>query len=119
MAMSKTSTIDKFISSYPAPVKAALQELREFIQKEVPEAKEKISYGIPTFSFHGNLVHFNAYEKHIGFYPGATPIAEFANELRGYETSKGTVRFPIDKPLPYPLIRKMVQSALKRNLNKT
>ena len=117
--MKTFATIDEFISSYPEHVQAILQELREFIHQEVLEAKEKISYGIPTFTFHGNLVHFSAYEKHIGFYPGAAPIAEFKKELKAYETAKGTVRFPIDKPLPYPLIRKMVQSAIKRNLSKT
>ena len=117
--MKTFATIDEFIGSYPEPVKDILQELRSVIHEEAPETGEKISYGIPTFTFHGNLVHFSAYEKHIGFYPGASPIAKFAKELKPYETSKGTVRFPIDKPLPYPLIRKMVQSAIKRNLSKT
>ncbi len=84
----------------------------------MPEAQEKIAYGIPTFTFHGNLVHFAGYEKHIGFYPGAAPIKEFAPELKSYETSKGTVRFPIDKPLPMPLIRKIVKATVNRNLSR-
>jgi len=116
--MKTFATIDEFIGSYPEPVQDILQELRSVIHQEVPEAGEKIAYGIPTFTFHGNLVHFSAYEKHIGFYPGAAPIAELKSELKAYETSKGTVRFPIDKPLPYSLIRKMVQSAIRRNLQK-
>lgn len=115
----KTFTgIDEFISSYPKAVQSVLQELRAVIHEEAPEASEKIGYGIPTFTYHGNLVHFSAYPNHIGFYPGSGPIAEFTKELRPYQTSKGTVRFPKDKPLPYPLIRKMVQSAAKRNLAK-
>lgn len=118
MKMKAFTTIDEFIGSYPEPVQAILQELRLVIHEEAPEAGEKISYGIPTFTFHGNLVHFSAYDKHIGFYPGSGLIAEFAKELEPYETVKGTIRFPIDKPLPYPLIRKMVKSAIRRNLQK-
>lgn len=116
--MQTAASIDEFISGYPKTVQITLQELREFIHREVPDAQEKISYGIPTFTFHGNLVHFSAYETHIGFYPGAAPIAEFAKELEKYETSKGTVRFPIHKPLPYDLIRKMINSAVKRNTDR-
>lgn len=116
--MSRAKNIDEFIAQYPKDVQRVLQELREVIKKEVPEAREKISYGIPTLTFHGNLVHFSAYEKHIGFYPGSGPIKEFAEELEGYETSKGTIRFPLDKPLPYPLIRKIVRSCVKHNLSK-
>lgn len=113
-----TKTIDEFISHYPANVQATLQELRKVIHEEVPEAKEKISYGIPTFTLHGNLVHFSAYESHIGFYPGAAPIAELKAELEPYETSKGTIRFPLDNPLPYNLIRKLTSIAAERNKSK-
>jgi len=77
-----------------------------------------ISYGIPTFTLHDNLVHFAAYDTHIGFYPGSAPIEEFKEVLKPYDTSKGTVRFPLDKPLPFTLIRKIVQSAVKRNEKK-
>lgn len=118
MAMKKANNIDEFISAYPKDVQVILKDLRKFIQDRVPEAKEKIAYGIPTFTFHGNLVHFSAYENHIGFYPGAAPIAEFAKDLKAYETSKGTVRFPIHKPLPYKLIGKLVDNAVKRNLDR-
>ena len=116
--MSKATTIDEFISSYPKDVQDILQELRQTIAKAAPEAKEKISYGIPTFTLHGNLVHFSAYESHIGFYPGAGAIVDFKKDLKPYETSKGTVRFPIDQPIPFPLIRKIVLYRVKQNTQK-
>lgn len=116
--MNKSGSIDEFISGYPKATQDILQELRDKIQKAAPEAQEKIAYGIPTFTFHGNLVHFSAYEKHIGFYPGSGPIKDFARELKPYKTSKGTVQFPIDKPLPMPLITQIVKAAVKRNLAK-
>ncbi len=87
------------------------------IQKAAPQATEKMSYGIPTFAFHGNLVHFAAYDKHYGFYPGAAPIEEFKDILTGYTTSKGTVQFPIDKPVPYDLITKITLFCVERNLS--
>lgn len=118
MRETNTKTIDEFISTYPADVQKVLQELRQFINAEVPEATEKISYGIPTFALNGNSVHFSAYDKHIGFYPGSGPIADMKAELEGYETAKGTVRFPIDKPLPYPLIGKLLEAAVARNQTK-
>ena len=113
-----TKTIDEYIAKYPQDLQAKLQELRRTIHAAAPEAGEKISYGLATFTFHGNLVHFGAYDTHIGLYPGAAPVAEFKNELKPYETSKGTVRFPLDKPLPLDLITKMVGSAIKRNLER-
>lgn len=119
MHMSNAQTIDEFISRYPKSTQDILQQIRATIQKTVPEAKEKISYGIPTFTFHGNLVHFSAYEKHIGFYPGAAPIAALKDELKAYETSKGTVRFPLDQPLPLNLIKQMTLAAAERNLEKS
>lgn len=111
-------TIDAFIAQYPADTQKILQELRRVIQKEAPDAKEKISYGIPTFTFHGNLVHFSAYPRHIGLYPGAGPIVVFKKDLEPYETTKGTIRFPIDKPLPLTLIKRIVRFRVKQNENK-
>lgn len=118
MKINKAKNIDEFISAYPDDIQAILQELRRTIQKAAPKAQEKISYGIPTFTFHGNLVHFSAYKTHIGFYPGAAPIKEFKDDLAGYETSKGTVQFPLDKPLPLDLIRKIVLFRVKQNSQK-
>ncbi len=116
--MQSYKDIDEYIGNFPADVRANLQRIRQTIQKAAPQAKENISYGIPTFTFHGNLVHFAAYETHYGFYPGSGPIKEFANELKPYKTSKGTVRFPLDKPVPYDLIENMTLTAVKRNLSK-
>jgi uncharacterized protein YdhG (YjbR/CyaY superfamily) len=116
--MKSYKDIDEYISDFPADVQEKLQTIRRTIQKVAPEAKEKISYGIPTLTFHGNLVHFAAYKGHIGFYPGSGPIKEFSNELNPYKTSKGTVQFPLDKPIPYDLITKITLAAAKRNLSK-
>jgi uncharacterized protein YdhG (YjbR/CyaY superfamily) len=118
MAMTKAKNIDEFISNYPAGVQEILKKIRQTIREVCPEAGEKIAYGIPTFTFHGNLVHFSAYDRHIGFYPGSAPIAALKDDLQGYETSKGTVRFPLDKPIPYDLIKKMTKLAMERNLEK-
>lgn len=111
-------TIDQYIAQFPPDVQQTLQQMRQIIQAAVPEATEKISYGLCTFVFHGNLVHFGAYDTHYGFYPGAGPIVDFAKELRTYETSKGTVRFPISQPVPFDLITKMTRAATERNLQK-
>jgi uncharacterized protein YdhG (YjbR/CyaY superfamily) len=116
MNMKKAASIDEFIASYPTRVQAVLRTLRRVIKAAAPEAGEKISYGIPTFTLHGNLIHFSAYEKHVGLYPGSGPVREFAAQLKKYETAKGTIRFPIDKPLPLALIRKIVKSCVKHNL---
>ncbi len=111
-------TIDEFISKYPDETQAILQKIRQIVHEVCPDSSETIAYGIPTFTFHGNLVHFSAYDKHIGFYPGSAPIAAFKDDLKPYETSKGTARFPLDKPIPYDLIKKMTKYAIDRNLEK-
>jgi len=104
------TTIDQFIASYPEDTRVILQQIRLTILDIVPEAREKIGYGIPTFTLNGkNLVHFSAYEKHIGFYPGSNAIVVFAKDLKGYNTSKGTIQFPLDKPIPYDLIKKITK----------
>lgn len=118
MQLNKVSTVDEFISQYPESTQLILQQIRETIHEVAPEAGEKISYGIPTFTLHGNLVHFSAYEHHIGFYPGSAPVTEFTDELKAYKTSKGTVQFPIDRPIPLDLIRKITKRAVERNLEK-
>lgn len=114
----QAKTIDAFIAGYPADVQTKLQELRQAVSDSAPDATEKISYGIPTFYLKGNLVHFSAYPSHIGFYPGALAIKHFAKQLESYQTSKGTVQFPIDKPLPLPLIEEVVRFRVKQNLSK-
>ena len=106
---SRSAEVDAYIAEFPPAVRKQLKVLRAEIRKLVPEATEIISYGIPTFKLIGNLVHFAGYEDHIGFYPTSSPMKVFAKELAKYETSKGTVRFSIDKPLPLSLIRKIVE----------
>lgn len=118
MQMKQYRNIDEYISNFPKDIQDKLEKVRQTIKQAAPDASEKISYGIPTFYLNGNLVHFAGYEKHIGFYPGSAPISEFASDLQGYETSKGTVRFPLDKPLPFDLIRKIVLHCVKRSTQK-
>lgn len=116
--MEKYTTVDEYISSFPEETQNILQQLREDLQQMVPEAKQKIGYGIPTFTLNGNLVHFAGYKNHIGLYPGSKAIEVFADQLKGYHTSKGTVQFPIDKPLPMDLIKKLVDFCVVQNLAK-
>jgi len=116
--MRKTKSIDEYISAFPKPVRLKLAELRQTIKKAAPTATEAISYGIPTFKLQGNLVHFAAYQKHIGFYPTSSPIRVFQTEIAKYEFSRGTIRFPIEQPLPLNLIKKIVAFRVKESLEK-
>ena len=103
------TTIDEYILQYPPEVQALMKALRATIREAAPTAGEKISWGMATFVLHGNLVHFAGEKKHIGFHPAPSAIEAFAPELAGYHTSKGTVQFPYEKPLPLELISKMVR----------
>lgn len=117
----KTATakdIDEYITQFPAEVQAPMQELRSTIRKAAPEAQETINYQMPTFTLEGNLVHFAGYKNHIGFYPAPSGIEHFSKELSAYELSKGTVRFPLDRPIPFDLINRIVQFRVKENLEK-
>ena len=116
--MKKYETINDYIAYFPDSTQEILQNIRSTIKRVAPDATEKISYGIPTFWLKGNLVHFAGYEHHIGFYPGSGGISEFASELGDYNTSKGTVQFPLDKPIPYELIEKIVAFRVAQNLAK-
>jgi uncharacterized protein YdhG (YjbR/CyaY superfamily) len=108
--MAKPTTIDEYISGYPHEVQAILRKIRAIIRETVPQAGEKISYQLPTFTLHGrNLVHFGAFKKHIGFYPTPFGIEQFGAELAPYQGAKGSVQFPLDQPIPYDLIRKIVE----------
>ncbi|HSQ34781.1 MAG TPA: DUF1801 domain-containing protein [Candidatus Binatia bacterium] len=111
-------TIDAYITTFPKEVQTMLNELRNAINAVAPDAGETIRYGIPTFTLNGNLVHFAAYKKHIGFYPTSSGIRAFKKELSPYKTSRGTVQFPIDKPLPLALIKKIVRFRVAENLEK-
>jgi uncharacterized protein YdhG (YjbR/CyaY superfamily) len=110
--------IDEYISFHPESVRIQLEKLRQTICKAAPKAEEVISYQMPAFKLNGMLVYFAAYKNHIGFYPTGSGIAAFKKELAPYETSKGTVRFPIDQPLPLGLIGKIVKFRAKQNLEK-
>lgn len=107
--------IDEYIAGFPPEVQEILQKIRLTIRKAAPKAEEAISYMIPTFKLHGNLVHFAAYKKHIGFYPAPRGNEAFKEELSAYEGGKGTVQFPLDKPIPYALIRKIVKFRVQEN----
>ena len=112
------ATIDEYISAYPEHVRQRLELLRKTISDLAPGVSETISYGIPTFKLNGNLVHFAAYKNHIGFYPTPSALQAFKDELDTYETSKGTVKFPLDEPLPLDLIKKIVEFRVKENLSR-
>ncbi|HEY4550590.1 MAG TPA: DUF1801 domain-containing protein [Bacillus sp. (in: firmicutes)] len=111
----KFNSIDEYIGLYPSEIQDILTTLRKVIKESAPEATEKISYQMPTFAMHGNLVHFAAYKKHIGFYPAASGVAAFTDKLVEYKTSKGAIQFSIDKPLPYELIKEIVQFRVDEN----
>ena len=111
-------TIDAYIADFPKTVQQILQKVRATIKTAAPDAKETIKYGIPTFTLNGNLVHFGGYKEHIGFYPAPAGIAEFKKELAPYASGKGTIRFPLDKPIPFALITRIVKFRVKKNLAK-
>jgi uncharacterized protein YdhG (YjbR/CyaY superfamily) len=111
-------TIDEYIGTFPPEVQKILQKMREVIHNATPHAQEKISYGIPTFFLEGNLVHFAGYKKHIGFYPEPSGIEAFSEQLSTYESAKGSVKFPLDKPMPWDLVSEIVAFRVKENLAK-
>jgi uncharacterized protein YdhG (YjbR/CyaY superfamily) len=112
-------TIDEYIATFPKDVQIILEELRRTIKASAPSGKEAISYQMPTFKLNGNLVHFAAWKNHVGFYPsGPSAIEAFKKELAPFKQAKGTVQFPLDKPIPFDLIKKMVRFRVKENLSK-
>jgi uncharacterized protein YdhG (YjbR/CyaY superfamily) len=110
------TSIDTYIAEFPSEIRERLESIRDAIRRAAPDAEEKISYQIPTFSLFGNLVHFAAFKGHIGFYPGPAGIEKFKGELSSYEISKGTVRFPMDKPIPLDIVEKVVRFRVAENL---
>jgi uncharacterized protein YdhG (YjbR/CyaY superfamily) len=120
MATTKHQTIDEYIEAFPLETQEVLQMLRALIHKEVSGATETISYDMPTFNHNGSyLVYFAGYKKHIGFYPAPIGVAEFENELSAYKTGRGSVQFPLNKPMPIDLITRIVQYRLKKNNEKS
>jgi uncharacterized protein YdhG (YjbR/CyaY superfamily) len=115
--MTNPQDIDEYIARFPEQVQLILEKVRNTIREAAPDAEETIAYQIPTFRLNGNLVHFAAYKKHIGFYPTPAGIEKFKKELSVYETSKGTVKFPLDQPVPYDLIREITEFRVQDNLS--
>jgi uncharacterized protein YdhG (YjbR/CyaY superfamily) len=110
-------TIDQYIAGFPTDVQGILQKIRMTIKKAVPDAEETISYLMPTFTLKGKyLIYFAAYKKHIAIYPVPTGDAEFNEQVSVYQKGKGTLQFPLDKPIPYKLITKIVKLRVKENL---
>jgi len=116
MKTNAPKNIDDYIAGYPKDVQVILKKIRTTIKKAAPEAEEAMSYQMPTFKLKGNLVHFAAFKNHIGFYPAPTGIEQFKKELAIYQKGKGTLQFPLDKPLPLGLITKIVKFRVKENL---
>lgn len=114
----RPENIDEYIAAFPKGTQKILEKLRAVIKKAAPGATETISYQIPTFRLGINLVHFAGWKNHIGFYPGAAGIEIFKDDLANYEVTKGTVKFPIDQPLPIDLISRIVKFRVKQNLEK-
>jgi uncharacterized protein YdhG (YjbR/CyaY superfamily) len=103
------ANIDEYIAAFPAAVQRRLQSIRRTVKKVVPDAQERISYQIPTFTLGGNLIHFAAFKTHIGVYPGPAAIEALRADLAGFRTAKGTVQFPLDAPMPLTLIERLVR----------
>ncbi len=110
------TSIDEYIATFPKETQRILKEMRATIKAAAPDAEEKISYQMPTFFLKGNLVHFAAFKSHIGFYPTPSGVEAFKDELSVYEGAKGSVQFPIEKPMPLKLITKIVKFRVAENL---
>lgn len=111
-------SIDEYILQFPPEIQEILKTLRKVIKEAAPEAEEKISWQMPTFVLYGNLVHFAAHKNHIGFYPAPSGIEAFKHELSEYKGAKGSVQFPINRPLPYELISRIVKFRVEENTKK-
>ena len=110
--------IDDYIGTFPKGIQDILEKIRQTIRDAAPKAKESISYQMPTFKLNGNLVHFAAFQKHIGFYPTPLGVEKFKEELSQYKTSKGAIQFPLNKPIPYDVVKKIVEFRVKEQLEK-
>lgn len=111
-------TIDQYIASFPKSTQTILEKIRQVIKESAPTAKEAMKYGIPTFVLSENLVHFAAFKNHIGFYPTPKAILAFRKELSIYKQAKGSVQFPIDKPIPFAIIKKIVKFRVENTKGK-
>lgn len=115
----KPQTIDEYIADLPRDVREILQKIRKTIKRAAPDAEEAIRYNMPTFNLNGHyLIYFAAYKKHIGMYPIPPGDAKFNTEIAAYQTGKGTLQFPLERPIPYKLITKIVKLRAKENVRK-
>jgi uncharacterized protein YdhG (YjbR/CyaY superfamily) len=112
-------SIDAYIAGFPKEVQVILEKIRGIVREAAPEAQEAIKYQIPTFVLNGNLVHFAAFQNHIGFYPTPSGIEQFKDALSAYHSAKGSVQFPLDSPIPYTLIKKIVKFRVNENNSKS
>jgi uncharacterized protein YdhG (YjbR/CyaY superfamily) len=115
MLTKKPKNIDEYIASFPKDIQRILEKMRTTIKKAAPDAEETISYQMPAFKFKGILVYFAALKKHIGFYPTSSPMVVFKKELSPYKHSRGAIQFPLDKPIPYDFVSKIVKYRVKEN----
>jgi uncharacterized protein YdhG (YjbR/CyaY superfamily) len=113
--MSQVKDVDEYIAQTPPEAQERLQALRAAIKSTAPNAQEGISYGMPYYHYKGRLVYFQLSKKHIGFYVPTPVLEEHQSDLQGYETTNATVRFPLDKPLPLDLVKKLVQARVSKN----
>jgi uncharacterized protein YdhG (YjbR/CyaY superfamily) len=119
MPMNKSINIDEYIASFPLSTQEILEQIRVTIRNVAPEAVEVISYGMPAFKLNGILVWFAAYSKHIGFYPKASVIEVFKKDISSYKSAKGSIQFPLNKPMPLELISEIVKYRVMENMQKT
>lgn len=117
MISNKPDTIDNYIAGFPEEIQTILESIRATIKKAAPEAEESIKYAMPTFILQGNLVHFAAFKNHIGFYPAPIGIEAFKEDLSAYKRAKGSVQFPLDKPMPLNLISRIVKFRVEKTLS--
>lgn len=118
-AKAEPKDIDEYIAGFPKDVQLILEQIRATVKEAAPDAEETIKYAMPTFTLKGNLVYFAAFKNHIGFYATPTGNEAFKKDISGYKTGKGSVQFPLDKPMPLPLITKIVTFRVKQNLERS
>ena len=118
LTKNKINTIDDYISGFPTEIQKILEQIRATVKKAAPDSVEAIKYSMPTFILKGNLIHFAAYKNHIGLYPAPTGDETLTKELSVYKAEKSTLRFPINKPIPYDLIYRIVKLRISQQLEK-
>ena len=118
MESKKFKTVDEYIASFPPDVRVILEKVGGIIRKAAPGAEERISYGMPGYKLGRNLVYFAAHKSHIGLYPTPSATGAFAKELAPYESGKGSIKFPLDEPIPYDLIRRIVEFRVREEAGK-